>query len=171
MITSHRFLFFILLFSGWGIPFNCTAQESKEMLKGKYEGSTPCGDMPRAFLKVPVNDSCEFIKWQISMYKPRGTSNSSGFILTAIYGLTQPNTQGFSRSAQFQSEGQWTIMKGMPGNSKAIVYRLVTTNKDTLLLLELNREMLHPLDPSGRLMIGNAGWSYTLSRTDNGVRK
>jgi hypothetical protein len=152
------------------ISSGCAARQSHD-IAGVFEGSTPCGDMPRIFLKVPSNDSCEFIKWQITLYKPAGSSNTANFMLKATYGLTQPNTQGFSRSASFQSEGQWTITKGSAGNPNAIVYRLVTTNRDSISFVELNKEMVHPLDPSGRLMIGNAGWSYTLSRTDNGVKK
>jgi hypothetical protein len=137
---------------------------------GVYEGSTPCGDMHRSLLGIPVKDSCEFIKWKFTFYHAMG-AQTSRFTMQAEYGLTQPNTQGFSRSSKEESSGHWSTQKGIPSNQQATIYLLVTTTNDSMSFIELNKEMLHPLDGSGRLMIGNAAWSYTLSRTDNGERK
>ena len=171
MNAINKFPQLVLLVLVLHASFDGGARQSSDTPIGIFEGSTPCGEMPRAFLRVPVKDSCEFIRWHFTFYQSSEPAKASSFTMTAIYGLTQPNTQDFSRSYQRRAEGKWTMQKGLQGNPNADVYRLITTNNDTICFLQLNPDLLHPLDPSGKLMIGNAGWSYTLSRTDNGVRK
>src|SRR5688572_23227656 len=108
MFTFRQLSFVAAFLAGLHSSFSCAARQSQEPVAGVYEGSTPCGDMPRKFLGIPVKDSCEFIKWHFTFYKASGTNNSSRFVMKAVYGLTQPNTQGFSRSSQRQKEGQWS---------------------------------------------------------------
>ena len=171
MNAINKFPQLVLLVFVLHASFDGGARQSSNTPIGIFEGSTPCGEMPRAFLRVPVKDSCEFIRWHFTFYQSSITNQPSTFTMKAVFGLTQPNTQGFSKSSQQLAEGKWMIRKGIQGNPNADVYELITTNNDTLSFLQLNRDMLHPLDPLGRLMIGNAGWSYALSRTDNGVKK
>ena len=170
MISIRRFVYFAALVAGISNTLSCAAQQA-EQIHATYEGSTPCGTMPRSFLKIPVKDSCEFVKWQFTFYSAPAPDKPARFTMKAVYGLTQPNTQGFSKSSNYETSGVWSIQKGITSNPDAIIYRLVTTGNDSLSFIALNSEMLHPLDAAGRLMIGNAGWSYTLSSTEKGFKK
>src|SRR5687767_6826886 len=143
MITLHGLQYFTLLAFAVNSTLSCAARQSTESIVGIYEGSTPCGEMPRTFLKIPVKDSCEFIKWQFTFYKAEG-DKPSRFLMKAVYGLTQPNTQGFSNSAEQNFTGEWSTRRGIPGNPQALVYRLATTDNGIISFIELNKEMLHP---------------------------
>src|SRR5439155_26971731 len=54
------------------------------------------------------------------------------------------------------------LTKGTKSNPDAVVYGL----DSAVALVRIDPNVLHVLDRDRRLMIGGAGWSYTLCRTD-----
>ena len=57
------------------------------------------------------------------------------------------------------------IVKGTAANPNAVAYQLHDDKtNNTISFVKLSNDLLHLLDKDKRLMIGNAAWSYTLSR-------
>lgn len=65
--------------------------------------------------------------------------------------------------AQGMKEGTWSSKQGS-GNK--VIYQLTPTDAPnrSISLVRLQDNLLHLLDEEGKLMIGHAGWSYTLNR-------
>jgi hypothetical protein len=52
----------------------------------KYTGSTPADPVVRLFLDIPLQDSVDFIRWQLTLHDDR-------YSLDCNYGIGKPNTQ------------------------------------------------------------------------------
>jgi hypothetical protein len=120
-------------------------------VKGKdprFTGSTPANDAVKKFLGIPLKDSIDFIRWQL-------TINERSYSLHCNYGIGKPNTNGF------MGGGKTTEFKGDVKRIKN-KYQLVN-GRQVLSLLELNSNLLHLLNEDNTMMIGNGGWSYTLN--------
>lgn len=53
-----------------------------------YTGSTPADPVVRTFLGISLQDSVDFIRWQLILHK-------DNYQLNCNYGVGQPNTNGF----------------------------------------------------------------------------
>ena len=113
-----------------------------------YTASTPAGSMVRTFLGIPLNDSIDFIRWELKI-------NDREFSLKCNYGIGKPNTNGF------YDGGKRIEFKGK-NTRENNCHHLQNGNK-TLNLFELNDDILHFLNEDKSLMIGNGGWSYALN--------
>jgi hypothetical protein len=115
-----------------------------------FTGSTPAGPVIRSFLGIPLPDSVDFIRWQLTLI-------GDSYHIQCNYGIGKPNTNGFI------NDGKKIELSGTLRKEKN-VYRLLNGNK-TLGIAELNTDLLHLLDTDNRLLKGNGGWSYTLNNT------
>lgn len=125
-----------------------------------FVGSTPCSQGTRPLPGMAVSDSCELMKWKLTLSADR-------FILHCNYGMAKQGTKGFVDGGKtIDLEGHWVIAKGRAADPNATIYRL-TDNKSnrTILLLKLGEDLLQVLDSDYHLMTGTAAWSYTLNRT------
>jgi len=115
-----------------------------------YTGSTPAGAVVRSFLGISMEDSVDFIRWQLEFH-------DHYYTLSCNYGIGKPNTNGFiddGKKVAFAGE-----LKKDRNN-----YEINNGNK-ILRLAELNADLLHILDADDSLVVGNGGWSYTLNNT------
>ena len=130
-----------------------------------FVGSTPCDLGPRQFLGIPSEAACERISWELLLTSSAG-GGTGKYGLQAVYGMQARNDPGFvNGGTAVRAQGTWTIRKGRAGASDADVYRLAAdTAGRTLDFVRLGENLVHPLNDRGALMVGNAGWSYTLSR-------
>jgi hypothetical protein len=129
------------------IPFWFLFRAGKET---KYTGSTPANQVVRDFLGISPTDSVDFIRWNMVFQNDKYT-------LRCNYGIGKPNTNGFING------GKWVELHGVcqkDGNH----YHLQNA-KRTLVLIEVNTDLLHIIDANNNLSVGNGGWSYTLNRT------
>ena len=129
------------------IPFLFLFPDSAK--ETKYTGSTPANQHVRAFLGISFTDSIDFIRWNVVFENDKYT-------LRCNYGIGKPNTKGFING------GKWVELHGAwkkDGN----YYYLKNENK-SLILLEVNTDLLHIIDGNNNLSVGNGGWSYTLNR-------
>lgn len=133
--------FFLLFFM-----FVCTVAGANAR---PYVGSTPAHNIIREFLRISLTDSMDFIRWKMDI-------GSNTFTLECHYGLSKPNTPGFSNDQKVAFEGQLT----KSGN----YYHLQHKGK-VLSLLEVNANVLHFLDNKKHMLIGNGGYSYALNST------
>lgn len=124
-----------------------------------YVASTPCSQGTRPLPGMDLQTGCELMKWKLVLHEHT-------FELHCDYGMTQASTKGFSKGKSLDLSGSWTIQKGTPAHPQATVYRLHDNKTDkNISFIRLSGELLHLLDANGGLMIGNGGWSYTLSKT------
>lgn len=139
--------FLLLLF----FALNVKAEENT------YTGSTPADSVIRLFLRIPLKDSIDFIRWQLIL-------DDKHYTLNCNYGISKPNTNGFING------GKKIMLAGAVSKEKNY-YRLQNQDK-SLKIAEINRNLLQLLDTANNLLAGNSGWSYTLNNiapvaTDN----
>jgi hypothetical protein len=136
-MNSLIFLFIIL------VNFSTVFGEEKN-----YTGSTPADITVRSFLGIYSTDSIDFIRWQLTLL-------DNSYTLNCNYGIGKPNTNGFIDG------GKKIEIKGALKKEKNN-YELNYASKK-LTLAELNTDLLHILNEHNNLLVGNAGWSYTLN--------
>ncbi|HMF72174.1 MAG TPA: hypothetical protein VK616_11910 [Flavitalea sp.] len=136
---------------------------------GVFLGSTPCSQGTRPAPGISVSTDCELIKWNLTLFQDESKKIPTTYKLQYVYGLPKQGTTGFiGGGKKVDIEGNWSIIEKTPPHPNAIIYRLNDdkTNK-TISFLKLSDHLLHLLDSDGRLMIGSAAWSYTLSSIDS----
>lgn len=113
-----------------------------------YIGSTPADVVVREFLNISLNDSIDFIRWNINLEKET-------YLLSCNYGIGKQNTNGFINGGKQIS---------LSGNlEKRSNYYVLHYRNRQLQLHSMNASLLHIADNNCKLLTGNAGWSYTLS--------
>lgn len=129
-----------------------------------FVASTPCDMIPRTMLSIPANADCEFIKWNLTLQRDPPNQAPTLYKLSYTYGMTQPGTMGFCNGGtSLTKAGNWVIRKDAKNKD---TYQLNSDTPETSLsFASLDDNLLHLLDPQGKLMIGHGGWSYTLNRT------
>jgi hypothetical protein len=115
-----------------------------------YTGSTPADTHVRSFLGMPLQDSVDFIRWQLVI-------SGNSYKLYCNYGIGKPNTNGFING------GKMIDLSGACKKERN-QYKLHHDNK-ILNLLEINKDLLQLTGEDDELLVGNAGWSYTLNST------
>jgi NlpE N-terminal domain len=133
---------------------------------GVFVGSSPCAYISRSLLKIPETADCELIKWHLTLYSDPSTLAPTTYELNYFYGLPEQGTNGLSRvRTKVERKGRWTAVRGTRTDPDAIVYRLDGDKpQESLSFLKLDDYLVHLLDRDGGLMVGSAGWSYTLNR-------
>lgn len=117
---------------------------------GVFEGRTPCGEPAVAFTGFPAAN-CEKIKWELTLYAEGSSRRPAGYVY---------------RGTRSTRQGAWSIGRGTATDPAAVVYRLYFDAGRTLNLLRADDNVLLLLGPDLTLLVGDASWSYTLSRTD-----
>ena len=118
---------------------------------GVFEGRTPCGEVAVEFTGFPAQN-CEKIKWRLILNQEPTTG--------------RPTTYRYD-GTRTRREGTWAIVRGTATDPDAVVYRL--NNDDgarSIEFLKVDDNILLLLDSDRKLVVGDASWSYTLSRTD-----
>lgn len=155
-MNPHTFLFAVLPL------FFATAHVAAQAppLSGVYVASTPCSQGTRPLPGMPAKTDCELMQWTLTLH--RQSPAPAGFTLHCVYGMSQQGTTGFIGGGEKMAwEGTWSIKQS--SHFPIVELRDRKTNK-TVSFLKLSDDLLHLLDSDQRLMIGNAAWSYTLSR-------
>lgn len=123
---------------------------------GVFEGRTPCQDFLFAFTKNSVSSpsGCERIKWRLTFYRNSQADNQTRY----IFGV-----QGRAGS----HKGKWDTIIGIPADPEATVYRLTPEGSNqTVSLLKVDDHHLFFLDQDMNILVGDALWSYTVSKVD-----
>jgi len=128
-----------------------------------FVGSTPCDSLIRTILKIPPQATDDFIKWELRLDK---SQSPGAFEMLAWHGEGQNGTNGFKGGGnKLLIKGTYTTSTGAASNGKAKVYTLRSTSLAApILLIELDKNLFHFIDPDKRLIIGNGGFSYVLNR-------
>ena len=129
-------------------------------LESKFVGSTPCDAGPRRFLGIAAAVSCERITWELVL---SGRTPSS-FVLRIVYGMQARNAPGFDAGGT-----AITLNGDATAGGDAIVRLSLERAARSLAFRKIGHNLLHLLDERSALMIGNGGWSYTLSRAGTAI--
>lgn len=123
----------------------------------ELQASTPGDSIIKTMLNIEQNFPVDFIRWHL-LIQPEGQT----FELNINYGLSQPNTLGFTADGQKKSlRGTYQVHNSLHGE----VYQLKSeTAKVAFSFLKLNEDLYHLLDAEQHLLLGNGGWSYSLNR-------
>jgi hypothetical protein len=131
---------------------------------GKFVGTTPCDAPIRRLLDISADVKSDIVQWTLTLYSDE-KSAPAGYELRYTYGSTmqgKPGLTGSPNAIHAEKTGRWQIAAGMKSNPQATVYRL----DGGIALMKINHDLLHLLDPDGSLMVGNGGWSCSLSRLE-----
>jgi hypothetical protein len=151
----------LLLLIGWVTQGHIVSPEPDI-----FVAASPCDAAPRQLLSIPADMECEMIKWRLTLRRDPRNLGRDDFKLQYTYGMTKPNTQGFINDG-FSKEisGKWHIAKNTVKTPGKQIFTLEPASANpSITFLQLNDRMLHLLDSQGNLMIGNAGFSYTLNK-------
>jgi len=163
-----RITWTILLLIGL-LPAAIACRSNKAVFDGMtamvFEGTSPGVTKERVFLKIPLNERCDFIRWKLTLMQDAATKAATTFILQREYGFYVDNRTDKSMG-QATIEGTWEVAKVPNLKAGSVVYRL-HANSSSVSFLRLDDNLLHLLNSDQGLMIGNGGQSYTLSRTSN----
>lgn len=129
----------------------------------EFAGSTPCGPDVRAFVGgLSAEAPCHAVTWKLTLDAPE--NGRGAWRLTAVYGVPPAsNPNAMVDGPRVSIDGTWTS-DATAGRDGRVTYRLSTgTPQRTLSFAKVADGLVHVLDARGRLMIGTAGWSYTLN--------
>lgn len=123
-----------------------------------YSGSSPCGPDVRRFLSIPSNQPCERVTWRLRV-------RERAFELDATYGIQAVNAPGFAANpGQARLSGTLSTSGPIASYARSAVYTLRHDTGRTLDFALIDGDLLHVLDSRKRLLAGDGGWSYTLTR-------
>ena len=105
-----------------------------------YQGRTPCGEFPG--MGLTVSENCYKLKWLITLYAHDGKP-------------TTYSTRGTAFRNSEPRSGKWSVRNGM--------IKLEGIGQQVY-LLAVEENILLFVDAAGRLLQGDADFSYTLSR-------
>jgi len=121
---------------------------------GVFEGRTPCNDLVFEFANMAPYPGCLKIKWKLTLYRDQTTGAASTYLYQGTRTLR---------------EGTWAILQGTESDPEAVVYQLQLDNtRRPVSFLKADENHLFLLDRSLNFLVGDALFSYTLSRIDNG---
>ncbi len=118
---------------------------------GVFEGRSPCQRIADQ-LGVPVEPQCGKAKWRLTLLR-QGDGTPGRYKVEGSLQLAGPR------------EGSWSVLRGIPEDPDAVVYRLApSTSASALLLLVGDENVLFFLDERLRPLVGSAQFSYVLNR-------
>lgn len=118
-----------------------------------YVGSTPADPLIKKIFHIPLPDSVDFIRWHLEI-----SEKDQNFHLKIHYGIGQPNTNGFMQGGfkkTFNGQYEKTTKLFWKFNSSGF--------GQPIQMYQPGENVLHLVDESLKMLIGNGGWSYTLN--------
>lgn len=114
-----------------------------------FEGRTPCQELSR-LLGLNKTAACNKMKWYFIFYTDSVTGKPSYFL-----------EGGMGYRKETMDRGTWHIHS----RNGRIIYQVTPDNSThSLYLLKGGENILFFIDPTGRLLVGNEDFSYTLNR-------
>lgn len=147
-VVAAGFIFAI----AWG--FTARAQQA---INNSFVGTTPCDAPVREFLGIPAKQDCERVRWDLQLLASHEAAKPGRVVVAAEYGI-----EG-QASTKLKREADWKIAFGMDKRQEALTY-VLDPDGARLALWEVTGEALYLLDSQRRPLLGNGGYSYSLSR-------
>ena len=123
---------------------------------GVFEGRLPCHEVVFDVLNVAPVPGCLKLKSRLTLYNDQETGAPSAYMYMGTSTIR---------------EGTWTILQGTEGNPDAVIYQLnLDGSQGPVSFLKVDDNHLFLLDRGGNLLVGNALFSYTLSRIEKNTQ-
>jgi hypothetical protein len=153
------------------LALGCAAvpHRASHHVKEEFVGSTPCGPLSREFIGgLPAEAPCHCITWRLTLFSGGDSGNPATYQLVATYGVPPPGDPNqLVDGPTVKTEGSWTLTEGARSNPLAKVYSIQNREKQRVLsLARVSEHLAHFLNEDKSLRIGNAGWSFTLNRSN-----
>ena len=131
-----------------------------------FVGSTPCNPSVNAVLKIPLSDTCIFMKWELDLFNKN--DKDSSFKLLISYGDFQPNTMNFLGGGKSMSiAGKlWTTYFIRNNTKYKILHLAGDKNTPGLVFIQLDNNILHLIDSNMKLIKGDPAFAFVLNRID-----
>jgi len=119
---------------------------------GAFEGRLPCHEIVFEMLNIAPYPGCMKQKTRVTLYLDQNTGAPSTYM---------------SMGTRTIQEGKWTMIEGTDDDQDAVIYQLnLSDSQEPVSFLKADENHLFLLDRAGNLLVGNALFSYTLSRVD-----
>lgn len=136
-----------------------TGPTSAEVPAAVYRGTTPCDGITRPVPTMPAGAKCEMATWRVDLRV------DGRYELTAAYGMPAANKR------DLRGGGTTVELSGTYGREDKVI-RLRTDDPGiSLRFLRVGEDVLHLIDPDGRMLVGNGDWSYSLNRDGRSGRR
>jgi hypothetical protein len=123
---------------------------------GAFEGRLPCHEVVYDVLGVDPFSGCLKLKSRLTLYLDQGTGAPSTYMVMGTSTIR---------------EGTWTILQSTGGDPDAVIYQLeLEGSKGPVSLLKADDNHIFLLDRDLNLLVGNALFSYTLSRIEKNAQ-
>lgn len=131
-----------------------------------FVGSTPCNPSVNAILKIPLSDTCVFMKWELDMFNKNGKDSS--FKLLISYGDFQPNTMYFLGGGKsIRIAGKLWTTYIIRNSAKYKILHLAGDKHDPgLLFIQMDNNILHLIDSNMKFIKGDPSFAFVLNRMD-----
>jgi hypothetical protein len=131
-----------------------------------YVGTTPCGEPVGKLWGLDAGLPCEAMKWTLTLRWNQDTGEPDTYGLVCTYGRPEQGTNALSSGWKtLERNGAWALVDGTAADPRAPVYELSPGAPGSVCLQAISPSVLHLLDAEGRLMLGDAAWSFTLNGT------
>jgi hypothetical protein len=161
----QQYLLNIFLLACVLLTNSCSGASTANGLSSKtvLVGSTPGDSLIKSLLAISPDKQIDFIRWDLTLNEAENGQKT--YVLNIVFGEGQPNTRGFKGGGEKLSfAGIYTAQKSKKGD----IYQLKSeTPPSAISIVKLNDNLFHLLTPDNKLMVGNGGWSYTLSKKDS----
>ncbi len=132
---------------------------------GIFEGRPLCRGIANQ-LQLATDADCVKLKCELVLYQDPVTFQPTNCTLSIVGGgdvIKQPGNPYRLKHL----EGKWSVVKGIPANPGAEVYRLELPKPGNYIyLLKGDANVLFVLDENKAFMTGNEDFSYTLNRVE-----
>ena len=127
-----------------------------------FGGSTPCNPSVNALLKIPLSDTCVFMKWELDVFK------DSSFKLLISYGDFQQNTMYFLGGGKSMSfAGKLSTTYIIRNSTKYKILHLGgDKNAPGLVFIQMDNNILHLIDSNMKFIKGDPAFAFVLNRID-----
>jgi hypothetical protein len=123
---------------------------------GVFDGRLPCHPIVLEITRTAPYPGCMKVKSRLTLYQGATTGEPTSYLYMGV--------------STFR-EGAWTIVRGTTFDPGATVYQLhLHASDQTMSFLRVDENHLFLMDGAGNLLVGNALFSYTLSRADEETR-
>jgi len=118
----------------------------------RFVGRSPCREIANE-TGASVPDQCFKIKWDITLFQDEVTGAPTTYRIDATLYRQSPRV------------GKWKIVSATTHHPNAIIYELeAASGHGSIRLLKADDNIMFFVGQDGRLMVGNAEFSYTLNR-------
>src|SRR5262245_2867068 len=120
----------------------------------RFVARSPCREIANE-IGASVPDPCHKLKWDIALFQDQKTGAPTTYRIDATLYRQSPRV------------GKWKIVSGTAHHPNAVIYELeAASGHGVIRLFKADDNIMVFVGQDGRLMVGNADFSYTLNRAD-----